>query len=461
MPLAFAAVLSWRRKDLTTLTCLVLCCFCVGFWRGSVAAGQFDVYSRLALRKVVVVVRASDDGVYDDHSQLTFPADHARIRMPFTTTLPGQLKISGFGVSSVNRGDSVQATGKLYPTRGNSSASISFADLQVVAHGSSPIDELRHRFAAGVQSALPEPQASFGLGLLIGQRNTLPADTSTVLLAAGLTHLIAVSGYNVTILVNAARRLLGKRSKFQTAATCGLLVATFITLTGFSPSVVRAAIVSGLGLLAWYYGRIVHPVVLLLVAAAITVYINPNYVWGNVSWYLSFLAFSGVLILAPLVTRRIYSNKRPNVLAQIIIESVCAEAMTLPYLLHTFGQMSLVALPANALVAACVPLAMLLSTVAGLAGWLVPSVAGWFAWPAKLLLSYMLSVASLLAGLPHVFIEHITFSTVDILMAYLFVFWVIYFMSAKLPKRGILTDKNQVTKEEATGNERALQMVDH
>jgi competence protein ComEC len=192
----------------------------------------------------------------------------------------------------------------------------------------------------------------------------------------------------------------------------------FVLITGNSPSIVRAAIISVLSLLAWYYGRRIQPVPLLLVAGAVSVMANPLYVWGNVSWYLSFLAFFGVLVLGPLVTGRLYRGREPPLLMQIVIESICAEAMTVPYILYIFGQMSLVSLPANVLVVALVPLGMLLCLVAGLAGMLLPAVAGWLAWPAKVLLIYMLDASQLLSRTPHAFVEGVGFSLGMLVAAY-------------------------------------------
>jgi len=103
---------------------------------------------------------------------------------------------------------------------------------------------------------------------------------------------------------------------------------------------------------------------------------------------------------------------------QIVIESLCAEALTLPYVLAIFGQMSLVGLPANVLVVAFVPLAMLLCVIAGLAGMLVPVFAGWLAWPARLVLTYMLDAANLLSRIPHSFVEGIGFSGICVALSY-------------------------------------------
>src|SRR5690606_37841161 len=99
-----------------------------------------------------------------------------------------------------------------------------------------------------------------------------------------------------------------------------------------------------------------------------------------------------------------------SLVATVALESLCAELMTLPYVLHIFGQMSFIGLLANVLVVALVPLAMLLCLIAGLAGMLLPAIAGWLAWPARLLLTYMLDIADLLSHIPHIFVQGLTFS---------------------------------------------------
>ena len=178
-----------------------------------------------------------------------------------------------------------------------------------MAVGTDWFAKLRRYFAAGMQTALPEPAASLGLGLLIGQRSTLPADILLAMTTVGLVHIVAVSGYNVTILARAVQRTKIARSKFQQLFLALTLILMFIIITGFSASVVRAAIVSSLSLWAWYFGRSIKPMLLILFVAALTALINPIYVWSDIGWYLSFLAFFGVLIVAPLLGQRLLGKK--------------------------------------------------------------------------------------------------------------------------------------------------------
>ena len=149
----------------------------------------------------------------------------------------------------------------------------------------------------------------------------------------------------------------------------------------------------------------------------------------------------------------------PRHYSMVALESICAEMTTLPYVLHTFGQMSLIGLPANVLVVTLVPLAMLLGLVAGLGGMLLAPVAGWLAWPARLLLTYMLDIAHLLSHIPHIFVENIGLSTVQTLLLYCVVLLFGTSLRFKIKSRsGIITDKNEPNLQERKF-ERSLKMV--
>ncbi len=338
-------------------------------------------------------------------------------------------------------GDEVRVQGKIFVARGNDAARISYARVAVLRKGSSPLDNFRRRFAAGMQTALPEPLASFAMGLLVGQRNTLPPAVSQQLQMVGLTHIIAVSGYNLTIIVHAAKRLLGKRSKYQYVATSVALVLCFLAIAGLSPSMVRAAVVCGLSLATWSYGRELKPSALLALSAVITIAINPQYAWNNVSWTLSFLAFFGVLIISPIATKRLFGGREPPMVPAIVIESLSAELMTTPYILLIFGQASLVSTLANVLVAAFIPLAMLLATFSAFAGMWLPILAGVVAWPAVMLLTYMLDIVTLLSKVPHAYVQNVAFPISGMVMAYIAALFICLVAWRKGSQNDIITDR--------------------
>jgi competence protein ComEC len=429
--LATPCLLLLKSKNIVSALIVIFLGLSIGLWRGSLYMQNIYQLRSLTGQNVTIEARATADAVYSARSQIEFTANNAQLLRPVNKAVAGSFKISGFGVQMVYRGDIVRVSGKLYPMRGSNQARIAYAQLQRSGGGQSLINDFTRKFNAGMQTALPEPMASFGLGLLIGQRSTLPKDITSALTAVGLVHIVAVSGYNLTILVRGVGRLrLG--SKYQKLLLSLALIVSFVLVTGFSASIVRAALVSVLSLWAWYYGRRIKPSVLIAFAAAVTGLINPFYVWGDLGWYLSFLAFFGVLVIAPIIAVRLFARP-PKLLSMVLIETLSAELMTLPLILMAFSQLSIVALVANLLIVPLVPLAMLLAAIAGIAGAFVPQVAGWFALPARLLLTYMLDVVHMLSNVPSALI-HRSINVAYMITLYALVLLIVLAAHRKLPK---------------------------
>jgi competence protein ComEC len=460
---ACVVLVTFRRHSMWTLFWVVVFGLCLGWWRGSIYMLKLAEYHQYYFNKTTLIIQANNDAVYGINSQLSF--DAGNVALPSGQKLAGKVEVSGFGVSAVFQGDTIEATGKLYPALGAYQGRMSFASLVLIKRHPSLVADLRRKFTAGMQSALPEPLASFAMGLLIGQRATLPANVKQDLLMVGLTHIIAVSGYNLTIMLHASQRLFGKRSKRLATFLSLTLISIFLLFAGASASIVRAAIVSTLSIFAGYYGRSFRPLALIALAAAITVWANPFYVWTDTSWYLSFLSFYGVMVLSPLLAVRLPPSWHQSIVLAVALESLCAEIMTMPFVLHTFGQMSFIGLPANVLVVALVPLAMLLSLVAGLAGMLVAPVSGWLAWPARLLLNYMLDTAHILAAIPHIFVQNLALSLSEMIGLYILtavMCGLLWYKSGS--KSAIITDKKSFelrSPERMVDNERTLEMVNH
>ncbi|MBC7708390.1 ComEC/Rec2 family competence protein [Polaromonas sp.] len=427
-------------RNLVSVLLVLFAAIVFGLWRGAEYKQAVSQYYTLYDKTITLRVTALTDATYNKSKQLSFDANNVSYN---DQRLVGKITVSGFGLNAIYFGDELEVHGKLRTTLGAAQGRMSFAQLQLVRHHPSLIGDIRRNFAVGMQNALPEPVDAFAMGLLVGQRATLPSDIKESLLMVGLTHIIAVSGYNLTIILRASKRLLASRSKRLSTLLSLSLIVIFLLITGFSASIVRAAIVSTLSIYSSYYGRTFKPLLLILLVAAGTTMVNPNYLWNDAGWYLSFLAFGGVMILSPLLAEKLPRKLQSSTIVMIAVESLAAEMATLPYLLHTFGQMSFVGLLANTLIAAFIPLAMLLSAIAGLAGMLAASVAGWVAWPATLLLTYMLDTAQLLSRGPHVFQKNLSLNGTATLECYavvVFVWAVPYFK--KRGKAGILTDKN-------------------
>ena len=429
-----------RRRGIISLILIALFGILLGWWRGVVYLGYLSDYNLLYYQKITVTVRANEDAIYDKYKQISFAA--GGVTLEDGRVLKGRIQVSGFGANAIFQNDEVEVSGKLYPGYGAYQGRMSYSLLSLKSRNPSVVPEIRRKFVAGTQTALPEPLAPFVMGLLVGQRATLPQDVKDDLRKVGLTHIIAVSGYNLTIILQATTKILGKKSKrVSTFLTVGL-IGVFLLLTGASASIVRAGMVSMLSIAAAYYGRNFKPLNLICLAAVITAWANPVYIWSDLSWYLSFLAFFGVMVLAPLLQARLPGGWHKTLIGAVALESICAEIMTLPFVLHIFGQMSRVGLVANVLVVALIPLAMLLGLIAGLAGMMFGAVSGWLSWPAVILLNYMLDTAHILAGLPNIFVEDIGLSLWQMLFLYVIVVLLIAAMWRKSSKGNIITDMN-------------------
>jgi len=393
------AVLGFWRARLYALIFIVAAGALIGLWRGSVSQQTLQPYHVLIGRTLTV------SGVIDDDIEIT-KNNSAVVRLSSIYVeehlLSGQLWISLSKDAPLKRGDKISVEGKLSDGFGSFAASMYRAKL-ISAERPIPGDiagRLRDGFAENIRTVIQDPEASLGIGYIVGQRRTLPENLDSALRVSGLTHVVVASGYNLTILVRLARRLFVKVSKYLAAAASFIMIGGFIAVTGASPSMTRAGLVAGLSLLAWYYGRRFHPLVLLPFVAAITLLVNPSYGWSNLGWQLSFAAFAGVLIVAPLAQRYFFGEDKPSTIRQILGETLSAQLCTLPILIASFSLFSNVAVIANLLVLPLVPLAMLLTFSSGIVAIILPhQIASILAFPAQWLLQYMTGVAEYLASL--------------------------------------------------------------
>lgn len=396
------------KRKLAACIAIFLICFTVGMWRGSTTFAQLQRYESLYNQWGTVAGTVSDDASFNaQRSQTEFHITHINVG---GKSLPGRVKLATHESVTVTRGDSIRAQGKLRATKGTSRQGILSAnEVVIVTKNNSWLEQLRAHFFAAVKSVLPEPYGSLGLGYLVGIKADIPQRLQEQLSLTGLTHIVAVSGYNLTIIVEVVRKILGKRSAYQSVVGTLSLLVSFIAITGGSPSINRAAIICLLSLLAWYYGREFKPILLLLLSGALTALWSPLYIWGDPGWYLSFLAFAGVLLLAPLITAVLFRARQPSLPEGVLIETLSAQVCTTPYVMYLFGTVSIIAPVANVLVLPFIPVIMLLVLVTGLTTMALPFIGQLVATIPRALLTFQIWVIERLSGVTFAQIKlHIT-----------------------------------------------------
>lgn len=250
--------------------------------------------------------------------------------------------------------------------------------------------KIRDWFAERIRGLIPDPEVNLGLSYLLGMRSGLEKEFDESLRTVGLVHIVVASGAHLSILVEIVRKMLGIISRFASLTFSILAVIIFMAMVGFTPSIMRAGIMTILSLAAWYVGRKIAPWRLILLVAAGTLLYEPNYII-NLGWLLSFASFAGIMILGPELTRIFYGYKKPGFVASVILTTVAATVMTLPIVLYYYGQISLISVVANLLILPTLPWAMGLVFLTGVVAE-IPVLSVAVTWCATKLLDFHILV---------------------------------------------------------------------
>ena len=312
---------------------------------------------------------------------------------------------------------------------------ISFATIKVLepAKGNwflSRLFNFKTAFMENVAEYIPDPAAALGGGLLLGVKQALGDELENAFRRTGIIHIVVLSGYNVMLVVIFVMFILSYFIPKRLQTIFGLVaIATFALLVGLSATVLRASIMASLLLLLRATGRTYDVMRGLLVAATIMVVINPYILVYDVGFQLSFLATSGLILLAPHV-EKVFS-KVTNFLniRSFITATIATQIAVLPLLLYQIGEFSVVAVIVNVLVLPMVAAAMLLTFLTGMAAFVSVPLASFIAVPAYLSLQYINEIALWFSSLPYAAFNVPAFPFYVVPLAYLvlaFLLWRFY-----------------------------------
>ena len=317
----------------------------------------------------------------------------------------GSLYISEYRNENLVRGDNVALRGKLTEGFGTYAGYMYKPNIEKILKPE-PGDwvlMIRNWFSERVKGLVPEPQVNLGLSYLLGMKTGLSDDLSEKLRTVGLVHIVVASGAHLSILIEIARKIFGKLSRFAGLLFSVIFVVFFMAMVGWTPSIMRAGVMTILTLLAWYVGRKFAPWRIILIVAAGTLLVNPMFMI-NLGWLLSFASFAGIMILGPRLTKFFYGEKKPGFVAEVVITTLAATLMTLPIILYYYGTVSLISVIANLLILPTLPYAMGLVFLTGVVvgAPLVETVAGFM---ATKLLDFHIVVVEFFGGMKSFLIE--------------------------------------------------------
>ncbi len=232
---------------------------------------------------------------------------------------------------------------------------------------------VRSRFAAAVREVLPVDQAAMLPALVLGDSSTVTTGTSREFRAAGMTHLTAVSGANVTIVCAAvlfSARLIGPRAA---VALAGAALVAFVVVVQPTASVLRAAVMGAIALVGMLSSRR-RQAIPALSATVLVLMVAAPHLAVDIGFALSVVATAALVVIAPVWSRHLVGRGWPKPLTDALAVAAAAQVVTAPLVAAISGRFSLVAVVANLAVAAVIaPITVLGSAAAVL---VVPWPAG-------------------------------------------------------------------------------------
>jgi competence protein ComEC len=374
-----------------------------------------------------------------------------------TARTPGTSIETPYGA---NYGDEVELQGKLQPPEPQPApvifASMAFPRISVQGSGGDPvlawIYHLRVLLANAIAQSLPQPEAALLIAILLSLHTPTLEALAFTFNVTGTAHLIAASGFKVTILAgiiaNTLSGLTKKRTSPSKRARAGgpthwlTMVATITTivvytlLSGAGPAALRAGIMGILLVLAVHIGRKYNIYTALSLAALLMSIIDPMVLW-DVGFLLSFLGTLGIVLLTPLFEQLLHPLSRlpyTHMLVEIIAVTMAAQVATFPITAIVFQQISLIAPLTNILTVPLLGTILLLGLMVSVGGLLFSQLGilcGWLAWP---ILRYIETVITVCASLPG---AYITTDAVNNTLAWGYYILLATFLTIRLTKNPI------------------------
>lgn len=258
--------------------------------------------------------------------------------------------------------------------------------------------KIKNSLVSNIQTVLPPDKSALASGILLGERAEFSEELKSAMQASGTTHIVALSGYNVSIISKIFFGYLlyvfSRRISFYLSL---FIIAAFVLMTGAEPSVVRAAFMGGIMLLAEQSSRSYSFRNAITITAFIMLVIDPTLLVFDVGFEFSFLALMGLVYIEPFIRNSIvkfvrnkdkWAEKLKTGSWQVGLQTFSAQLAVAPVALHVFGYVSLSGLIANVLILQFIPLTMFLAFIVSVTGLVSGGLSMVISWILGVLLGY-------------------------------------------------------------------------
>ena len=295
---------------------------------------------------------------------------------------------------------------------------------------------LKENFVSNISKVIPEPQSSLLNGILFGAKRSMPASLAEDFRGSGLSHIVVLSGYNMTVVADAVMRSLFFLPSFLGMALSVAGIILFAIMTGASATIVRAAIMAILVIVARASGRVYEASIALFAAAFFMVLHNPRILRFDASFQLSFLATFSLIYLSPFLEKYLKFLPEKFNIRQITSSTLSAQIFVFPLLVYKTGLFSAMSLPANMLVLFFIPATMFFGFLAAVSGFVSYYISLFFGLIVYFFLDYEIRVAEFFASFNFSVFEISYFPAFAVAMIY--VFYAVFIVKIKRDGKNII-----------------------
>ncbi len=431
------------KSDPGILCAVFILCFSFGVWRfHSVDISPSLVFESMVNSRVSLSGRVVDAPVFGEKSNKLV------VEVVEQGEKTNMLATSGFG-SDFRYGDVIELKGTLkkpdnfitdqgkefdyinYLRKDGIYYVMSYANLKLISSGNgnkiqSALFSIKEKFLEKINFAIPAPESLLMGGLILGEKAAFSEDLRTQFVNTGTIHIVALSGYNVTIVAEWFMKLFSFLPPSYATGVGIFSIFLFILMTGASSTAIRSGIMATLALFARSTGRNYDAGRALMIAAVIMILANPFVLAFDVSFQLSFIATVAVIFFTPRIEKYFFWVTKRFGLRDIFSVTFAAYIFVLPFVVYKMGNLSLVALPANILVLPFIPATMLFGFITGFIGLFGYFLSVPFGYLSYLLLHYELSVIGFLAHIPFSSVTIPNFPLIFTVIIYIFLLYKIF-----------------------------------
>ncbi len=270
--------------------------------------------------------------------------------------------------------------------------------------------KIKGGFVDNLNKTLGEPHSALAAGLVVGEKSALGNDLLNDFRTVGLIHIVVLSGFNITVVADAIRRLLSRLPRVWGIFIGGVGIALFGILVGGGATVVRSCFMAGIALSANLIRRDYNVIRALIFAGCLMLIQNPLILLNDPSFQLSFLATIGLVLLASPLEKFFWFIPEKFGMRGIFSATFATQIFVSPFILYMMGQISIIGVVANILVLPFIPVTMLTVFLTGSLGFVSGPISQFFGWCAHLLLNYELLIVQKFAKIPFAALQFSQFS---------------------------------------------------